>query len=151
MLLETVTGSAHSLGQPEWPLHTPSLGAARHIAASGPIDSFELCLWASGLYLHLFCAPISRLCPKVIASTLYTILVHEKFKRNTLLLDSGGNQDSGFSIYINSDHSFRSQRFTTCLHPKKNDISFINKYNAKSLLFQRNKSQSLDREKKLKA
>ena len=34
-------------------------------------------------------ASISKMCPKVIVSSLYAILTHKRFQRN-LLLDSGG-------------------------------------------------------------
>ena len=41
------------------------------------------------LYLDLFCASVSKMCPKVIASLLYAILAYKKFPRNALLLDIG--------------------------------------------------------------
>ena len=43
------------------------------------------------LYLNLFCVFVSKGCPKVIAYSLYAILVQEKFHRNSLLSDNGGN------------------------------------------------------------
>ena len=39
------------------------------------------------LCLDLFCASVSKMCPKVIASALYTILAYERFPRNSLLSD----------------------------------------------------------------
>ena len=43
------------------------------------------------LYLDLFCAFVSKMCPKVISSLLYSILAYESSPRNALLSDSGGN------------------------------------------------------------
>ena len=43
------------------------------------------------LYLDLFCVSISKMCPKVIASSLYTILAYKRFPGDALLSDSGGN------------------------------------------------------------
>ena len=37
--------------------------------------------------LDLFCASVSKMCHKVIASPLYTILAYERFPRNSLLSD----------------------------------------------------------------
>ena len=51
------------------------------------------------LYLDLFCAFVSRMCPKVIVSLLYAISAYERFHRNTLLSDSGGNL-YGFSVEV---------------------------------------------------
>lgn len=44
------------------------------------------------LYLDLFCAPVSKMCPKVIAYFLYaTISASESFPKNTVVLDARGN------------------------------------------------------------
>ena len=51
--------------------------------------SSKLCLWASVLYLNLFCASIRKMCPEVIASSVDAILVYKKFYRNALLSESG--------------------------------------------------------------
>lgn len=50
--------------------------------------SFPLCLWTPVLYLDLFCTFIGKMCPKVIASSLYFISAYADFQRNTLVLDS---------------------------------------------------------------
>ena len=51
--------------------------------------SSKLCLWASVLYLNLFCASIRKMCPEVIASSVDAILVYKKFYRNAVLSESG--------------------------------------------------------------
>lgn len=43
------------------------------------------------LYLHLICASVSKMCPKVYASSLYTTSAYERFHKNILLSKSGGN------------------------------------------------------------
>ena len=81
------------------------------------------------LYLDLFCASIRRICPEVlekpkkvffggggsgntqklfhmllaIASLTSVILACESFHRNTLLLDSGGDLHSIFTLSYNHD------------------------------------------------
>lgn len=51
---------------------TPSLETRRSISASSS-PCFEPCLGTPGLYLHLFCVSISKMCPEERASSLYTI------------------------------------------------------------------------------
>ena len=41
------------------------------------------------LYLDLFCASFSKMCPQVTASLLYVILAYKRFHRNTLLSERG--------------------------------------------------------------
>ena len=41
------------------------------------------------LYLDLFCASVSKMCPKVIDSSLYTISAYESLHRNALFLNCG--------------------------------------------------------------
>ena len=64
------------LQQWEWPCQAPSLGTT--LSASS-LPGFELCLWASVLYINSFGASVSKMCPKVIISLLYAILINERF------------------------------------------------------------------------
>ena len=73
----------------DWHRQAPSLGTMFSVLASG-CRSFELCLWASVLYLDLFCTPVSKMCSKVIIFSLYAVLVYKRFHRNALLLDNRG-------------------------------------------------------------
>ena len=73
--------------QQEWHSQAPSPGTTLSISSS--YHSFELCLWASILFL--FCSSISKMHPKVIASSLYTISAYEVFHRKGIHSDSGGN------------------------------------------------------------
>lgn len=52
------------------------------------------------VYLHLLSASVSKMCSKVIASLLYTILASERLHRSALLSDSGEN------MYLFADQSF---------------------------------------------
>ena len=65
-------------------------------------ESFELCLWASVLYLLLLLASVSKTYPKVTASSLYTtsVAVNKRF--------NGGAQlsDGGEICYLFADQSF---------------------------------------------
>ena len=74
--------------QQEWSHQDSSPGTIVSILASSHCHSFELYLWTSLLCFKLFCASVSKMCPAVIASSLYIILACKKFHRITLLLDS---------------------------------------------------------------
>lgn len=54
------------------------------------------CVCEYPLYLNLFCAFTKKMCPKVIAFSLYAILAYKIFHRNALLSDSGENLYNGF-------------------------------------------------------
>ena len=47
-------------------------------------QSRELCLWACGPDLQVLCASVSKMCLKVIPSSLFAILTYERFHRNVL-------------------------------------------------------------------
>ena len=75
--------------QGNWPHHAPSLGATPHISASS-CHSPEPCLGSPVLHLGPFIlASTSRMCPRVPASLLYTVLAYERRPRNALLSDGG--------------------------------------------------------------
>ena len=74
----------------EWYCQASSPGMTLSISASS-CHSFELYLWASVIYFSLFCASVSKMCPKVITSSLYAISAYEWFHRISLLLESVGN------------------------------------------------------------
>lgn len=66
--------------------HAPFLerGSASQLQAATALP-----VWASVLYLNLFCASISKMCPRLIAALLFTCFGLKRFHGNTLLLDSG--------------------------------------------------------------
>ena len=78
-----------------------------HSASQYPAVIALNCLWASVLYLNLFCASIRKMGPEVIASLLDAILVYEKFCRNALLSESG-------KISIRTSNGRRGTDFYLC-------------------------------------
>ena len=72
-------GSTHSK-QGKGHLWAASWHHAQHLSIKLPY--FELCLWASMLCLHLFCASLSKICPKETPSSLYTISAYSFHKDN---------------------------------------------------------------------
>lgn len=59
-------------------------------------------LWASALYLHLFCAPVSKMHPMVIAPSLYAVLAFERFHKNGLISKSGETCINKLYNYVGS-------------------------------------------------
>ena len=49
------------------------------------------------LHLDLYFASINKMCPKVLASSLYAILPYERFHRNALISENRG------SLYIENN------------------------------------------------
>ena len=89
--------AAHTLPkQQEGPRRVPSPGTTLSVSAPRR-HRFEQGLQASVLYLDLFCASVSKMCPKVIASLLRAISAYETVHRKPLLPDSEGNLYQAFS------------------------------------------------------
>ena len=84
----TVMAAACSAPEP-WECHGQAPSPSTVSIAVPSHCSFELCLWASVLSSHLSCASLSKMYPKVIASSLYTILAYRWFHRNVLLSNMG--------------------------------------------------------------
>lgn len=61
----------------EWSHQASSGNHMQHLSIWA--HSSVLCLWAFVFYLHLFYASVSDMCPKVMVSSLYTILTSEGF------------------------------------------------------------------------
>lgn len=66
-------------------------------------------------YLGLFCASVSKVCPRVIVSLLYTMLAHQRLHEDALFSDSRGNLyfmvsehlHTNYLIFNNSNNSIR--------------------------------------------
>ena len=84
------------------PLQTQRTLREWHQEAPSPFTIAVNCLWASVLYLHLFCAYtfISKMWSKLIASLLCGILVYKRFLSNGLLLDRGHGNLYMISKYL---------------------------------------------------
>ena len=86
--------NSHCRGRTQWAVRGPPPtcfpGSTLGISASSR-QSCGLCVWASVLSLHLFCASLSKMGAGVTASSLYTILASDRFRRNALLSDIRGN------------------------------------------------------------
>ena len=73
----------------EWPRQAPSPGPT--LGSISASRSHKL--WTLSVSIcDLFCASVSKVCPEVIASSLYTFSAYESFHRNVLLRCSEGNQ-----------------------------------------------------------
>ena len=72
-----------------WECHGQAPSPSTVSIAAPSRCSFELCLGASVLSSHLSCASLSKMYPKVIASSLYAILAYRWFHRNVLLSNMG--------------------------------------------------------------
>ena len=102
--------------------------------------SFELHLWASVLYRDVCCASVGKMCPKVIASSLYTISAYGRFHRHALLSESGGtlytNNESTSIILLSSPHlRWNIKRTTTqtaFMYILQLEIKSVNKMNGRN-------------------
>ena len=94
MIIFCLFGNSHSRGsaqpqQTEQPCQAALLGTTLSVPASSH-QSCELYLWASLLYVDLFCVSVSKTRPKVLASSLYTTSADEWCHGSVpLVLDQG--------------------------------------------------------------
>ena len=61
------------------------------------------------LYRNLFCVPVIKMCPKVIASPLYAFSAYEGFARHALLSDSRATCIGISEIQTSKTHLWRLQ------------------------------------------